>query len=64
LRCPDFCECSAIGHSFFTPADDSATYDDQWYRAVVETEVGPLLCEYWFDAPKQAEKLIAELLLP
>jgi 5-methylcytosine-specific restriction protein B len=52
----------AIGHSFFTPADATGVYDESWYRAVVTTEIGPLLNEYWFDEPKKAEKLIAELL--
>jgi hypothetical protein len=43
-----------IGHSFFTPrtkvADEAA-----WFRRVVETEVYPLLEEYWFDSPEQAD---------
>ena len=36
-----------------------------WFRQVVETEIGPLLEEYWFDAPDKAEqarnRLLADL---
>jgi 5-methylcytosine-specific restriction enzyme B len=28
---------------------------------VVETEIGPLLDEYWFDAPDEAKQAIARL---
>ena len=38
-----------IGHSYFTPRDDSQTRDQDWYRRVVTTEIVPLLSEYWFD---------------
>jgi len=50
-----------IGHSFFTPSDplDDA---DVWYRRVIETEIYPLLEEYWFDAPEQADQWRDELL--
>ncbi|TCS66643.1 dynein-related subfamily AAA family protein [Primorskyibacter sedentarius] len=44
-----------IGHSFFTPTkcvDDS----EAWYRRIVETEIHPLLEEYWFDAPETADQ--------
>ena len=54
----------AIGHSFFTPADTAGVYDEDWYKAVVTTEIGPLLSEYWFDAPEKADKLLAGLLAP
>ena len=37
-----------------------------WFRARVETEIGPLLDEYWYDAPERAKearaKLLAELM--
>jgi 5-methylcytosine-specific restriction protein B len=51
-----------IGHSFFTPTADGGTYDETWYRSVVELEVAPLLREYWFDAPQRATKLVDGLL--
>jgi hypothetical protein len=37
-----------IGHSFFVPAKDFK-YDAGWYRRIIETEIYPLLNEYWFD---------------
>ena len=39
-----------IGHSFFCPkGDDFATLDLTWFQEIVETEIKPLLEEYWFD---------------
>jgi 5-methylcytosine-specific restriction protein B len=37
-----------IGHSYFCPRTGS-TPDDAWYRRVVESEIVPLIQEYWFD---------------
>jgi AAA domain (dynein-related subfamily) len=51
-----------IGHSFFCPAGLQPTLDEEWYRRVVETEVAPLLREYWFDRPKHAEQIIDRLM--
>jgi MoxR-like ATPase len=44
-----------IGHSFFTP---SAPVGDAggWYRRIIETELHPLLQEYWFDTPETADQ--------
>ncbi len=52
-----------IGHSFFTPTQ---TLDDPlaWYTRVVETEIYPLLEEYWFDDPAQADQWRERLLAP
>lgn len=53
-----------IGHSYLTP---DGTVDDgaAWFQAKVETEIGPLLDEYWYDSPETAreakEKLLAGL---
>jgi 5-methylcytosine-specific restriction protein B len=33
-----------------------------WFRAKVETEIGPLLDEYWYDAPETARAARAKLL--
>jgi 5-methylcytosine-specific restriction protein B len=52
-----------IGHSYLTPAhqlDKGETI--KWFRDVVETEIRPLLDEYWFDAPEEAKKAISPLL--
>ena len=38
-----------IGHSFFVPDDQTESVDDGWYESVVETQIAPLLREYWFD---------------
>lgn len=50
-----------IGHSFFVPIEDFE-YDSGWYRRVIETEVHPLLEEYWFDDPDKAQGWLQKLL--
>jgi len=51
-----------IGHSYVTPAHRLEAEDTKkWFQQVVETEIGPLLDEYWFDAPDEAQKAIARL---
>jgi 5-methylcytosine-specific restriction protein B len=55
-----------IGHSYVTPDTDEPIIDGRaWFRARVETEIGPLLDEYWYDAPETAkaarDKLLAGL---
>ncbi len=55
-----------IGHSFVTPDTQEDVVDGvTWFRAKVETEIGPLLDEYWYDAPDRAKaarnKLLAGL---
>lgn len=53
----------AIGHSYVTPMKGSSIPDARaWFHQVVETEIGPLLDEYWFDAPKSANKARQQLL--
>lgn len=44
-----------IGHSFFTPTSRVAD-PEAWYKGIVETEIHPLLEEYWFDAPETADQ--------
>jgi 5-methylcytosine-specific restriction protein B len=54
-----------IGHSFVTPDIEETISDaDGWFRAKVETEIGPLLDEYWYDAPETARAATAKLLAP
>ena len=44
-----------IGHSYVTPPYRLEPGDTRtWFQQVVETEIGPLLDEYWFDAPLDA----------
>jgi dynein-related subfamily AAA family protein len=51
-----------VGHSFFCSSGPQITLDEAWYQRVVKTEVAPLLREYWFDRPKQAQEMIDQLL--
>jgi 5-methylcytosine-specific restriction protein B len=52
-----------IGHSYVTPTqrlENGATRD--WFRQIVETEIGPLLEEYWFDSPSTAREALDRLI--
>ncbi|BBT39690.1 McrB family protein [Pseudomonas putida] len=52
-----------IGHSYVTPVHRVEAGDTKkWFRQVVETEIGPLLEEYWFDAPDEAHKATMQLI--
>lgn len=52
-----------IGHSYVTPtAKLEPGTTKEWFRQVAETEIGPLLDEYWFDTPKSAREAIEKLL--
>lgn len=44
-----------VGHSFFTPTEQVSD-SETWFRRVVETEIYPLLEEYWFDSPETADQ--------
>ena len=50
-----------IGHSFFTP-NEAVADPEAWYRRIVETEIYPLLEEYWFDEPEMADQWRDQLL--
>jgi MoxR-like ATPase len=44
-----------IGHSYVTPVDGARIpHGDKWFVKIVQTQIGPLLEEYWFDAPEKA----------
>ena len=49
-----------IGHSYFVPGDGDVPSED-WYRHVVDTQIAPLLREYWFDAAEDVERDVAKL---
>ena len=52
-----------IGHSFFIPRpDESVAVPQEWFIQVVETEIAPLLREYWFDNTEKADEAISQLL--
>jgi 5-methylcytosine-specific restriction protein B len=46
---PGFC----IGHSFFSAIPNGVPLDNEWYQRVIDTEIYPLLDNYWFDNPKK-----------
>jgi len=49
-----------IGHSFFIPAR-GFEFSSEWISHVLQTEIRPLLYEYWFDAPELADEWFARL---
>jgi 5-methylcytosine-specific restriction protein B len=51
-----------IGHSYVTPSyrlESGGT--KEWFRQVAETEIGPLLEEYWFESSKRAKEAFDRL---
>jgi 5-methylcytosine-specific restriction protein B len=52
-----------IGHSYVTPTRPlEAGETTDWFRQVAQTEILPLLEEYWFDAPGEAQKAFEALM--
>ena len=52
-----------IGHSYVTPMPGDPIPDaKKWFRGIVETEIAPLLEEYWFDNLDKAASSKARLL--
>ena len=51
-----------VGHSVVTPSGKVNEAPAEWFRQVVETEIGPLLDEYWFDDMEKATSSKNELL--
>ena len=52
-----------IGHSYVTPTQSLADRSSRdWFAEVVASELRPLLHEYWFDAPNDAEREANRLL--
>lgn len=52
-----------IGHSFFTALSSRIQLDSDWFEHIVRTEIEPLLREYWFDDPAQADSMVKDILL-
>lgn len=50
-----------IGHSYFCPRNGIKP-DDDWYRRVVESEIMPLIQEYWFDNEQKVKEQRSALL--
>ena len=52
-----------VGHSYVTPPFGFPINDArEWFRQVVDTEIGPLLDEYWFDSLEKSQKARERLL--
>lgn len=51
-----------IGHSYFCPGTDHRPLDEMWYREVIESEIKPLLEEYWVDEGGKVEEHVSRLL--
>jgi 5-methylcytosine-specific restriction protein B len=52
-----------IGHSYVTPAEKLKEGGAlRWFEQVVETEIRPLLDEYWFDTPGESRKACLRLM--
>ena len=52
-----------IGHSFVVPKPgEPIAVPQEWFIQVVETEIAPLLREYWFDDPDKADEAKSQLL--
>lgn len=47
-----------IGHSYFVPEEEA---DESWYLNILDTQIAPLLLEYWFDRPSKAQDCIEKL---
>lgn len=50
-----------IGHSYFCPRNGMKS-DDDWYRRVIESEIVPLIQEYWFDNEQKVKEQRTALL--
>ena len=53
-----------IGHSYFCSFAKDDVLDDRWYQEIVQTEIAPLLREYWFDDVNKANAQTKALLAP
>ena len=47
-----------IGHSYFVPQEAA---DEQWYLGIIDTQIAPLLQEYWFDRSERVDREIKDL---
>ena len=47
-----------IGHSYFVPEGSA---DEQWYLDIVDSQIAPLLREYWRDHPERVGPLVEDL---
>lgn len=52
----------SVGHSYFCSVAENGGATAEWYRAIVQSEILPLLREYWFDDPKKVAEWNSRLL--
>ena len=45
-----------IGHSYFS-VNNVIENEKEWFKEIIENEIGPLLYEYWFDEEEVAKEL-------
>ena len=50
-----------VGHSYFVPTDRDDSRDETWYETVVDTQIEPLLAEYWFDSQEKIDSALDRL---
>ncbi|OFL76656.1 hypothetical protein HMPREF2748_06465 [Corynebacterium sp. HMSC077B05] len=54
-----------VGHSFVTPRKSSKPLTSEethkWFDAIIDTDLAPLLREYWYDQPEVLEEALREL---
>jgi len=53
-----------IGHSYFCGGSLGSLSAEAWYLRVINTELAPLIREYWFDDPIEADKIVTMLRSP
>lgn len=50
-----------IGHSYFCSPPINEQTDEEWYNAIIDFEISPLLDEYWWDDKCKSEDCKKEL---
>ena len=50
-----------VGHSYFVPTNKEDSRDETWYETVVDTQIEPLLKEYWFDSREKIDSALDRL---
>jgi hypothetical protein len=53
---PGFC----VGHSYFCLGKNDLL-DGPGYKRIIDSEIAPLIREYWFDQPKVADEWVSKL---
>jgi 5-methylcytosine-specific restriction protein B len=53
-----------VGHSYVTPRPGTVSNPAEWFRDVVDSEIVPLLEEYWYDSPEKLSEAAAALREP